>query len=108
MAMHGIEKRTVYIIRSEADPSRHYVGLTNDLRARLEWHNHGPCGHTVSHRPWSVAVSLEFPAEKQAVRFEMSEVWIRARVRDQAFRRILTGLMVRISYPPSPPSRAIT
>jgi predicted GIY-YIG superfamily endonuclease len=62
--MHGIEKRFVYIIRSDADPSRHYVGITNDLRARLEWHNHGPCGHTTSHRPWSVAVSLEFPTEK--------------------------------------------
>ena len=40
--MHGIEKRTVYIVRSDTDPSRHYVGLTNDLGARLEWHSHGP------------------------------------------------------------------
>ena len=68
--MHGIEKRIVYIIRSDAEPSRRYVGITNDLHARLEWHNHGPCGHTQSHRPWSVVVSLECPAEKQAVRFE--------------------------------------
>jgi predicted GIY-YIG superfamily endonuclease len=68
--MHGIEKRIVYIIRSDVDRSRHYVGITNDLRARLEWHNHGPGGHTFSHRPWSVVVSLTFPAEKDAVRFE--------------------------------------
>ena len=68
--MHGIEKRIVYILRSDVDPSRHYVGTTNDLLARLEWHNHGPCGHTQSHRPWSVVVSLEFPTEKEAVRFE--------------------------------------
>ena len=68
--MHGIEKRIVYIIRSDVDPSRHYVGITNNLRARLEWHNHGPSGHTRSHRPWSVVVSLEFPTEKEAVRFE--------------------------------------
>ena len=68
--MHGIEKRIVYIIRSDVDPSRHYVGITNDLRARLEWHNRGPCGHTLSHRPWSVVVSLEFPSEKEALRFE--------------------------------------
>jgi putative endonuclease len=70
ITMHGIEKRIVYIIRSDADPSRHYVGITNDLRARLEWHNFGPCGHTQFHRPWSVVVSLEFPTEKEAVRFE--------------------------------------
>jgi Predicted endonuclease containing a URI domain len=49
--MHGIPKRFVYILRSRVDLSRHYVGITNDLAARLEWHNHGPCGHTVSHRP---------------------------------------------------------
>jgi len=70
ISMHGFEKRIVYIIRSDIDPSRHYVGITNDLRARLEWHNHGPSGHTRSHRPWSVVVSLEFPTEKEAVRFE--------------------------------------
>ena len=66
-SMHGIEKRIVYIIRSDVDRSRHYVGITNDLRARFEWHNHGPCGHTLSYRPWSVVVSLEFPTEKEAV-----------------------------------------
>jgi predicted GIY-YIG superfamily endonuclease len=68
--MHGIEKRIVYIIRSDVDPSRHYIGITNDLLARLKWHNDGPCGHTGSHRPWWVVVSLEFPNEKEAVRFE--------------------------------------
>jgi predicted GIY-YIG superfamily endonuclease len=68
--MHGVEKRIVYIIRSDVDPSRHYVGITNDLRVRLAWHNHGPSGHTLSHRPWSVVVSFQFPTEKQAVRFE--------------------------------------
>ena len=68
--MHRIEKRIVDILRSDVDPSGHYVGITNDLRARLEWHNHGPCGHTRSRRPWSVVVSLEFPTEREAVRFE--------------------------------------
>lgn len=68
--MHGIEKRVVYILRSVADPTRHYVGITNDIEGRLEWHNHGPCGHTVSHRPWTLVVSMEFPTERAAVRFE--------------------------------------
>ena len=68
--MHGVEKRIVYIIRSSADPSRHYVGITSDVRERLEWHNHGPCGHTVSHRSWSLVVSMDFPPEREAVRCE--------------------------------------
>jgi len=70
LRMHGIEKRIVYILRSKVDPSRHYVGITNDVAARLEWHNHGPSGHTVSHRPWSLVVSIEFRSEREAVRFE--------------------------------------
>ncbi|MFN7915703.1 MAG: GIY-YIG nuclease family protein [Vicinamibacterales bacterium] len=68
--MHGIGKRIVYILRSEVDHARHYVGITNDLPARLDWHNHGPCGHTMAHRPWSVVVSIEFRTERDAVRFE--------------------------------------
>ena len=35
------EKCTVYIIRSERSPARHYIGLTSDLARRLEWHNAG-------------------------------------------------------------------
>lgn len=67
----GIGKRFVYILRSEADPNRHYVGNASDVDERLEWHNHGPCGFTVSHhRPWRLAVSIEFPTELEALRFE--------------------------------------
>ncbi|MGH9313950.1 MAG: GIY-YIG nuclease family protein [Vicinamibacterales bacterium] len=68
--MHGIEKRIVYILRSHADPARHYVGITNNVHDRLEWHNHCPSGHTILHRPWSLVVSMEFPSEQEAVRFE--------------------------------------
>jgi predicted GIY-YIG superfamily endonuclease len=68
--MHGLSKKIVYIIRSDPDPSRHYIGITNDIRSRLEWHNTGPSGYTVSHRPWSLVVAMEFPTERAAVRFE--------------------------------------
>ena len=57
-------------ISSDIDPSRHYVGITNDVGARLRWHNTGPSGHTVDNRPWSVAVVIEFPTEREAIRFE--------------------------------------
>jgi putative endonuclease len=64
------EKRIVYILRSAADPSHHYVGLTSDLAARLAGHNADDGGHTRRHRPWSMLVSIEFPAEPSARRFE--------------------------------------
>jgi putative endonuclease len=68
--MHGLQKRIVYILRSDSDPSRHYVGIATNVRDRLEWHNRGPSGHTVHHRPWSLVVSMEFPTQEAAVRFE--------------------------------------
>ena len=68
--MRGTGKRFVYILQSNSDPSSHYVGVTSNVEERLEWHNHGQAGHTVSHRPWSVMVSVEFPSEQQAGRFE--------------------------------------
>jgi putative endonuclease len=68
--MQGVGKRFVYILRSDVEPARHYVGITSDPERRLVWHNHGPCGHTVAHRPWSWVVVLEFPTEREAARFE--------------------------------------
>jgi predicted GIY-YIG superfamily endonuclease len=68
--MQGIGKRFVYILRSDRDPNRHYVGVTSDVDRRLEWHNHGPCGQTRLYRPWSPVVAIEFPNEQEAVRFE--------------------------------------
>ena len=68
--MHGLEKRIVYILRSQSDPHRHYVGVTDNLDARLEWHNRGRCGHTVRYRPWVVVATFEFQSEATALRFE--------------------------------------
>jgi predicted GIY-YIG superfamily endonuclease len=68
--MDGVEKRIVYVIRSDVDPARHYVGRTSNVRDRLEWHNHGPSGYTVHHRPWSIVVSIEFANEIAVVHFE--------------------------------------
>jgi predicted GIY-YIG superfamily endonuclease len=59
--VQGIGNRFVYVLRSDVNPARHYVGTTSDVDQRLEWHNHGPCGYTVRHRPWSVLVVLSFP-----------------------------------------------
>jgi putative endonuclease len=68
--MRGIGARFVYVLRSESDPSHHYVGRTKDVDERLRWHNEGPCGYTLQHRPWSILVTLEFPNERAAAHFE--------------------------------------
>jgi putative endonuclease len=68
--MRALGARFVYILRSERDPSRHYVGRTADVDERFRWHNEGPCGYTLANRPWRSVVVLEFPNESAAARFE--------------------------------------
>lgn len=64
------DKRFVYVLRSDRNPRRHYVGLTSDVAARLEWHNAGQNEHTGRDRPWHVLVSLEFQSAEAAAQFE--------------------------------------
>jgi putative endonuclease len=68
--MRGIGRRFVYILRSDRDRGRQYVGVTGDVDERLAWHNTGLSGHTRQHRPWRVIVSVEFPDERAALTFE--------------------------------------
>jgi predicted GIY-YIG superfamily endonuclease len=60
----------VYILQSNSDPDRHYVGLTDDLRARLERHNSGQVSHTSKYGPWRIKTYLAFSEEADAVAFE--------------------------------------
>jgi putative endonuclease len=60
----------VYILQSEADSARYYVGLTADLRARLQRHNAGDVSHTSKYVPWRVKTYLAFSDEAQAAAFE--------------------------------------
>jgi predicted GIY-YIG superfamily endonuclease len=63
-------KRFVYIIRSDRDSARHYVGITSDVTTRLARHNAGQNVHTARDRPWSLVVSMEFSTQLAAYRFE--------------------------------------
>jgi predicted GIY-YIG superfamily endonuclease len=60
----------VYILRSKEDAGRYYVGVTADLRARLEKHNAGDVPHTSKYAPWVVKTYVAFSDEKQAFAFE--------------------------------------
>jgi predicted GIY-YIG superfamily endonuclease len=68
--MRGAEQRFVYILRSSADPLRHYVGISSNPDDRLDWHNNGPGGYTRAYRPWALVVAIAFQTEREAARFE--------------------------------------
>ena len=63
-------KHIVYVLKSENERPRFYIGLTSNLDARLSDHNNGRCPHTARHRPWQLHVTIEFPDESRAIRFE--------------------------------------
>jgi predicted GIY-YIG superfamily endonuclease len=60
----------VYILVSEGDVSRFYVGLTDNVLARLEKHNAGHVPHTSKFSPWRLKNSIGFADADKAAAFE--------------------------------------
>ena len=60
----------VYILESLASPEHHYVGVTDDLRSRLQKHNAGDVSHTSKFRPWRIKTYIAFSDEARARAFE--------------------------------------
>lgn len=59
----------VYILASEAEAGRFYVGHTTDLGQRLEDHNSGKSVHTAKYVPWRLQTYVAF-SDKKAAAFE--------------------------------------
>ncbi len=62
--------RYVYILESLSAPDHFYVGVTKDLRARLQKHNVGEVPHTSKFTPWRIRTYFAFSDEKRAFEFE--------------------------------------
>ena len=60
----------VYVLVSKVDPTRYYIGLTDDLNSRLKTHNDGQSPHTSKYRPWQIETAISFRSRKKAVSFE--------------------------------------
>ena len=60
----------VYLLRSQSDSTRRYVGMTADLARRIAQHNSGKCVHTRRYLPWGLETYLAFSTRDQAVSFE--------------------------------------
>jgi putative endonuclease len=60
----------VYFLQSIEHPNQTYVGLAEDLRARLKVHNNGGSLHTAKFKPWRLVTYVGFSDEAKAVAFE--------------------------------------
>jgi putative endonuclease len=65
----GLHMKYVYILKS-IDLEHFYVGVTDDLRARLAKHNAGGAPHTSKYKPWQLKTYIAFSDERQAFNFE--------------------------------------
>jgi putative endonuclease len=60
----------VYSLRSTVSLDRYYIGLTFDLKKRLEEHNLGEVTSTKAFAPWQIEVAIAFRDRSKAAAFE--------------------------------------
>ena len=60
----------VYILQSEVDPLKLYIGQTNNISDRLKRHNAGQVFSTKSLKPWRLAWSTLKSCRSDALKLE--------------------------------------
>lgn len=60
----------VYLLKSQKDLTKRYVGVTADIKKHLSEHNAGKSPHTAKYAPWKVVVAIWFDDKSKAVAFE--------------------------------------
>jgi putative endonuclease len=66
----GTIMKYVYLLQSLSFPTQRYVGVTTNLKERLQAHNAGASLHTSKYRPWKVVMYLCFQDDRRAAEFE--------------------------------------
>ncbi|MBL7157968.1 MAG: GIY-YIG nuclease family protein [Candidatus Omnitrophica bacterium] len=60
----------VYILLSLKEPSKYYIGVTQDLEKRFKEHNNAKSGYANRHIPWQIETFITFKNKQLAQRFE--------------------------------------
>jgi predicted GIY-YIG superfamily endonuclease len=60
----------VYLIESVSAQGERYLGMTSDLKQRLQEHNAGKSSHTSKFRPWKLETYIAFTDRAKAEAFE--------------------------------------
>ena len=60
----------VYLIESVSAQGERYLGMTTDLKERLQEHNAGKSFHTSKFRPWKLKTYIAFTDWAKAGAFE--------------------------------------
>jgi putative endonuclease len=60
----------VYLIESLCTEGERYLGMTTDLKQRLEQHNAGKSSHTSKFKPWNLTTYIAFTDRAKPEAFE--------------------------------------
>jgi predicted GIY-YIG superfamily endonuclease len=60
----------VYLIETVGPDRQRYVGLTTNLKQRIEDHNAGKSPHTAKFKPWRLVTYVAFSDQPRAIAFE--------------------------------------
>ena len=60
----------VYMLSDVATHTHHYVGMTEDLKARLEKHNSGQVKHTSKYAQWTIDAAVAVRSKNVAASLE--------------------------------------
>ena len=60
----------VYLIKSIEFSNQRYIGVTDDLKRRLQDHNSGRSLHTSKFKPWKLINYVAFSSKDAAIDFE--------------------------------------
>ena len=60
----------VYLIESISAQGERYLGMTTDLKERLQEHNAGKSSHISKFKPWKLTTYIEFNDRAKAEAFE--------------------------------------
>ena len=69
---------SVYIIKSESN-GRFYIGQTQDINQRLEFHNSGRSKYTKNLGPWALFATKNYDTRSDAVKWERKLKNLRSR-----------------------------
>jgi predicted GIY-YIG superfamily endonuclease len=59
-----------YLLQSEKNRDRFYIGSTSNLKRRLSQHNVGNSSHTDKFLPWKIKTYIAFDDLNKALKFE--------------------------------------
>jgi len=79
----------LYILRSEIKET-YYIGVSDDPKRRLEYHNLEKKGYTNRNRPWKLVLTISFSSKESAV---LAEQKVKSWKSKEMIRLLIDGVI---------------